>query len=124
MVTMMPTRFPIIFFAATLFLGAVKAFGADDSCPSDIRADKENRWKKISQGLEVRNFNIRIGKESSSRMAGVRLDPDQFRIRLLWQAKKSFFASRIRQVAKNMKAVVVLNAGYFDENGRPLGYFK
>ncbi len=118
------TRLPIIFFAATLLMGAVKAFGADESCSSNIRADKENQWKKLSQGLEVRDFNIRIGKGSSSMMAGVRLDPNQFRIHLHWQTNKGFFAPGIRQLAKKMKAVVVLNAGYFDEKGRPLGYFK
>ncbi len=117
-------RFPVIFFAVTLLLVAVKAFGANESCPSGIRADKESQWKKISQGLEVRDFHIHIGKGSSSRMEGVRLDPARFRIRLLWQANKSFFDSRIRQVAKKMKAAVVLNAGYFDEKGRPLGYFQ
>lgn len=124
MVTVTRARVSVIFFAVALLLGPVKAFGANESCPSDIRADKKSQWKKISRGLEARDFNIRIGKGSSSRMAGVRLDPARFRIRLLWQANKGFFASLINQVAKKMKAAVVLNAGYFDENGRPLGYFQ
>ncbi len=122
--TQVCTRFPVLFFAFTLILGVVEAFGAEESCSSGIRMNNESRWKEISRGLEFRDFLFRFKDGSSSRMASVRLDPDQFHIRLLWQVNKSIFASRAKQVAEKTKAVVVVNAGYFDENGRPLGYFR
>ncbi len=124
MVTMVREGFPIIFVALTLALGAVRAFGAKESCPAGIRTNNESRWEKISQGLEFRDFRIRFEDGFSSRMAGVRLDPNQFHIRLLWLSNKKPFSSRIKEVAKRTNAAVIVNAGYFDENGRPLGYFR
>lgn len=124
MVTQICARFPVLFFAVTLLLVATETFGAEGNCSSGIRMSKENRWKKISRGLEFRDFIFRFKDGSSSRMASVRLDPAQFHIRLLWQVNKSVFSSRAHQIAEKTKAAVVVNAGYFDENGRPLGYFR
>lgn len=109
----------IAFFAA----GATGAAAAESNC--DARAaDSDNEWRAISSGLEYITVRIRFGDGTASRMTGARIKPSQYEIRLRWQVGKSFPSAAAREVARDTKAAVVVNAGYFDEKGRPLGYFR
>lgn len=117
-------KLSIILFAAFVAFSVPTVFAAEDTCRSRPDLSKESRWKEISPGLEVRDFFIRFEDGSTSRMAGVRLKPEQFRIGLLWKEKKDSFFLSAEAIARQKNASVVVNAGYFDKKRRPLGYFQ
>jgi exopolysaccharide biosynthesis protein len=115
---------PLIFFAAFIGLVSHTAFAAEKICSSRLDTARIIRWKKISPGLEVRDFSIQFEDGSYSRMTGVRINPDLFHIRLLWKEKKNSFLLSAGEIARQTNASVVVNAGYFDKKWRPLGYFQ
>lgn len=116
--------FRVFALGAALLLSASQARGVEENCSLEIHSNSQARWEKVSRGLEARDFHFRFRDGSFSRMASVRIDPDHFDIRLWWQTSKNYFSSLARQVAEQTKAAVVVNASYFDENGRPMGYFR
>ncbi|MFP6868059.1 MAG: phosphodiester glycosidase family protein [Nitrospinota bacterium] len=111
-------------FAAAIFIAAVAtAHASEDGCKTRL-VGGINTWRTIGPGMEVRKIQIRFEDGTTSRMTAARLDPDQFDIRLRWQAGKNIRSEAVRIIAQMTKAAVVVNAGYFDEKGRPLGYFR
>ena len=58
-------------------------------------------------------------------MKAVRLRHGEFEIRLHWRDKSEWFLPiDLEVLGEKLDAAVILNAGYFDENGRPMGYFR
>ena len=114
--------------AALLIFGAaaVSAQGAagGEGCSSRMIGGSDESWRLLSPGLEFRRFRLRFKDGHSSRMNGVRIDQARFAIRLKWQAGRSVSAKAASEIARRERAAVATNAGYFDEKGRPLGYFR
>lgn len=82
-------------------------------------------WNDVAPGMEVREWRIQFPQNESERMTVVRLAAGKFHIRLRWQPRKVFKnEDAAPEVARRMGAVVVVNAGYFGTDGRPLGFFK
>ena len=115
--------FGLFFFAALALAMVGNAFAAEKSCVARI-AKSESGWQLVSKGMEVRKIRILLDDDQSAGMTAVRIDPQLFNIRLRWQTHGRFPTATARQIARLTKAAVVVNAGYFDENGRPLGYFR
>ncbi len=115
-------RVPWAIVAALLLAAAPAAAGED--CFSAGRTAPGSSWRSLSRGLEVRDFRIEYGKGGYAEMAAVRIDPALFRVRLRWQVKEaSSPAAAAPEVARRSGAAVVVNAGYFGTDGRPLGFF-
>ncbi len=104
------------------FTGLSGASSAGVGCESRL-AGNAVHWRMISQGLDVGKMRIRFWDGASAGMTAVRIDSDRFKIRLKWQFGKSGLKATA-DIARAAKAAVAINAGYFDENGRPMGYFR
>ncbi len=104
------------------FAGLSGASSAGVGCESRL-AGNTGSWRTISRGLDVRKMRIRFWDGTSAGMTGVRIDPDHFEIQLKWQFGKGALKAAA-DIARAAKAVAAVNAGYFDENGRPMGYFR
>lgn len=117
-----------MYMAATIVLAAALAAPAGAAAPTCQRLNLRpvsGAWEALpTDGLESREFRLRAEDGSVAKLVAVRLDPAKFRIRLRWQLANGSEAARALDVARETGAAVVVNAGYFDENGRPLGYFK
>jgi uncharacterized protein YigE (DUF2233 family) len=113
-----------LYLCAALVFVAVSGVSAEkESCVARI-ANSESDWQLVSKGMEVRKIRILLDDGKSAGMTAVRIDPELFDIRLRWQAEGRFPSGSARQIARLTKAAIVVNAGYFDEKGRPLGYFR
>ncbi len=115
--------FGLFFFAALVFAAAGGVSAAEKSCVARI-AKSGPGWQLVSKGMEVRKIRILLDGGKSAGMTAVRIDPEPFNIRLRWQTEGRFPSATARQIARLTKAAIVVNAGYFDENRRPLGYFR
>lgn len=115
--------FGLFLGAAFVFAASGGVFAVGHSCEARI-AKGGTGWQIASGGMEVRKIRIRVSGGESAGMTAVRIDPERFDIRLRWQKKGRFPSATAREIARLTGAAVVVNAGYFDENGRPLGYFR
>ncbi|MEK6712023.1 MAG: phosphodiester glycosidase family protein, partial [Nitrospinota bacterium] len=96
---------------------------AEDECLFSGRVAGEGGWRPLGAGLEVRDLVVRFDDASVARMSGVRVETGRYRARLHWNSKSAPAGESAADVARQTGAAVVTNAGYFDENGRPLGFF-
>ena len=106
-------------------LVAQTALAASD-CPLKGHPVGDDRWT-LHQSLPVytRNVRIRFENGATARMKAVRLRQDAFEIRLHWRDKSEWFLPLdFGALGEKLGAVVILNASYYDEKGRPIGYFR
>ncbi len=105
--------------------GVQPAAGASD-CPLRGRPVDDGRWlRRDSPPLEIRRIRLRFDDGATSRMTAVRLQPRRFDVRLHWRKKSAWFAPLdLEGLGRELGAAVILNAGYYDAAGRPLGYFR
>lgn len=108
------------------FLAVVQPAMAASDCPLKGRPVGDGRWtRRKSPPLETRDVRIRFENGATARMKAVRLRHQDFEIRLHWRDKSDWFAPvDFGALGKKLGAAVVLNAGYYDEKGRPMGYFR
>lgn len=99
---------------------------AASDCPLKGHPVGDGRWtRQKSLPLETRDVRIRFENGATARMKAVRLRHQDFEIRLHWRGKSEWFSPvDFGALAEKRGAAVILNAGYYDENGRPLGYFR
>ena len=103
---------------------AAPGFAAiEDDCLFSGRVSGEGGWRPLRPGLEVREIMVRFEDSSVARLSGVRVMPGRFHARLHWNPKSASSGESAAEVARLTGAAVVANASYFDENGRPLGFF-
>lgn len=107
-------------------LVVVQPMAAASDCPLEGHPVGDGRWTPGQVlPLETRNVRIRLENGATARMKAVRLRPEEFEIRLHWRGKSEWFSPvDFGALAGKLGAAVVLNAGYYDEKGRPMGYFR
>ena len=107
------------------FVVVQPAMAAPD-CPLKGHSVGDGRWtRRQSPPLDTRNVRIRFENGATARMKAVRLRHGEFEIRLHWRDKSEWFLPiDLEVLGEKLDASVILNAGYFDENGRPMGYFR
>ncbi len=107
-------------------LVAVRPAAAASDCPLKGRPVGDGRWTPgRTLPLETRDVRIRFENGATARMKAVRLRHQDFEIRLHWREKSEWFSPvDFGAIGKKPGAAVVLNAGYYDEKGRPMGYFR
>ncbi len=70
-------------------------------------------------------MRLRFRGGATARMRAVRLHPGAFRVRLHWRESSQWFTPvDLRALGRKLGAVLLLNAGYYDASGRPLGFFR
>ena len=108
------------------FLAVVRPAMAASDCPLKGHPVGDGRWtRQKSLPLETRDIRIRFENGTTARMKAVRLRHQDFEIRLHWRDKSDWFVPvDFGALAAKRGAAVILNAGYYDEKGRPLGYFR
>ena len=108
------------------FLAVVQPAMAASDCPLKGRPVGDGRWtRRQAPPLDTRDVRIRFENGATARMKAVRLGRGEFEIRLHWRDKSDWFLPvDFGALAEKLGAAVVLNAGYYDEKGRPLGYFR
>ena len=108
------------------FLAVVQPAMAASDCPLKGHPVGDGRWaRQKSLPLETRDVRIRFENGTTARMKAVRLRHQDFEIRLHWRDKSDWFVPvDFGALAEKLGAAVVLNAGYYDEKGRPMGYFR
>ena len=108
------------------FLAVVQPAMAASDCPLKGHPVGDGRWtRQKSLPLETRDVRIRFENGATARMKAVRLGRGAFEIRLHWRDKSDWFSPvDFVALAEKLGAAVVLNAGYYDEKGRPMGYFR
>lgn len=107
-------------------LVVVRPSMAASDCPLKGHPVGDGQWT-LHQSLPVHTRNVRIRFENgaTARMKAVRLRHQDFEIRLHWREKPEWFSPvDFGALAEKLGAAVILNAGYYDENGRPMGYFR
>ena len=118
-------RLLVLMLIAGTFLAVQPAFPASD-CPLKGHPVGDGRWKRRqSLPLDTRDVRIRFENGTTARMKAVRLRHQDFEIRLHWRDKSDWFVPvDFGALAEKLGAAVILNAGYYDEKGRPMGYFR
>lgn len=108
------------------FLAVVQPAMAASDCPLKGHPVGDGRWaRQKSLSLETRDVRIRFENGTTARMKAVRLRHQDFEIRLHWRDKSDWFVPvDFGALAEKLGAAVILNAGYYDEKGRPMGYFR
>ncbi len=109
--------------AAALLLAAPLSSAVEKDCHAVKRNVGGGRWQGLSPGLEVRDYRFLFTDESFVRMTAVRVGLEVFRVRLRWLANSAPKVSTAEALGQDVQIGVLANAGYFDENGRPLGFF-
>lgn len=118
-------RLLVLMLIAGPFLAIQPVFPASD-CPLKGHPVGDGRWTRMQfLPLETRNVRIRFENGATARMKAIRLGPGEFEIRLHWREKSEWFSPvDFGALAEKRGAAVILNAGYYDEKGRPMGYFR
>ena len=118
-------RLLVLILIVGTFLAVQPAFSASD-CPLKGHPVGDGRWKRRqSLPLDTRDVRIRFENGTTARMKAVRLRHQDFEIRLHWRDKSDWFVPvDFGALAEKLGAAVILNAGYYDEKGRPMGYFR
>ena len=107
------------------FLVAQTAQAASD-CPLKGHPVGDGGWNRSqSLPLDTRDVRIRFENGATARMKAIRLEYREFQIRLHWREKTDWsMPIDFGALGEKLSAAVILNAGYYDEKGRPLGYFR
>jgi len=118
-------RLLVLMLVVGTFLAVQPAFAASD-CPLKGHPVDGGRWaRQKSLPLETRDVRIRFENGATARMKAVRLRHQDFEIRLHWRDKPEWFLPvDFGALGEKLGAAVILNAGYYDEKGRPMGYFR
>ena len=118
-------RILVLILITGTFLTARPA-GAASDCPLKGHPVGDGRWtRRQSLPLDTRDVRIRFENGATARLQAVRLRHEEFEFRLHWRDKSEWFLPvDSGALGEKLGAAVILNAGYYDENGRPMGYFR
>ena len=85
---------------------------------------EKNIWVKSPlRGLETREVNIFFSDDSISRLYAVRLSSLDFNSSIYLQKNKNFLINA-SELIKRLGATIIVNAGFYDQNYRPMGFFR
>ena len=81
---------------------------------STTEADEDQGWQQVDQAMELRTTRLAVGS-TSGYVTIVRFDPNAYRISVKYDVTN---AGLLSEWFKALKPLVVINGGYFDEQGR------
>lgn len=114
-------KFIFIFISFIFIFQTIETFG---QCLGKKFVIEKNIWAKSPlQGLETRDVNIYFSDNSISRLYAVRLSVPNFNSSIYLQKNKNLLINASKLV-KRLDAAIVVNAGFYDQNYRPMGFFR
>ncbi|MBI2990589.1 MAG: phosphodiester glycosidase family protein [Deltaproteobacteria bacterium] len=82
-------------------------------------------WKAIHKGAEFRKLTLQRGEPHQViDLKMVRFDPRWLIPRIVRSLQLKLKATNVRTLAEKSGAMAAINANYFDEKGKPLGFLK
>jgi uncharacterized protein YigE (DUF2233 family) len=120
-------------FALFVFLIALPSIGASQTRPNGTRLKSSpglavtdlGGWKTVQKGVEFRKLAIQ--REDPHQLIDlklVRFDTRLIAPRILRSAQYNVKSVNVKTLAEKSGAIAAINANYFDENGKPLGFLK
>jgi len=80
-------------------------------------------WKTIHRGVEFRKMKLERKEPTQSiELKLVRFDPRRVVSQIVRSMKYQLRGANVKTLAEKSGAMAAINANYFDENGRPVGY--
>lgn len=117
----------LIFFAlasGSVSLRASPAAIKLKNSPTLAVSDSGN-WKAVSKGIEYRKITFdRSETTQSFELKLLRFDTRWIAPRILRSSQYQLAAATVRTLAEKSGALAAINANYFDEKGRALGFLK
>jgi exopolysaccharide biosynthesis protein len=90
-----------------------------------LKIQRLGGWRAVHSGIELRKVVLeRSDPEQEIELILVRIDSRRVAPRVLRAGDFNAKSSDIRTFAVKSRAVAAINASYFDENGRALGFLK
>jgi exopolysaccharide biosynthesis protein len=124
-------RLPIFLSVSFLFIAAASVSSQNRSAPakrevSDALTVKDSgKWRFIQKGIEFRKVTLeRPGTNDAVALKLVRLDTRWVSPHVVSSAQYQLKGSDVKNLAARSGAIAMINANYFDEQGRPLGFLK
>ncbi|HWP60156.1 MAG TPA: phosphodiester glycosidase family protein [Candidatus Acidoferrales bacterium] len=92
---------------------------------SGLSVARPGTWEATQRGVEVRTATLQRSEPAQTiDLKLVRLDQRWWSPRVLYGDELGLKAADVKTFATLSGAVVAVNASYFDEHGRPLGFLK
>jgi uncharacterized protein YigE (DUF2233 family) len=117
-------------FSAALFLSAAppiqgqRAPARFEASPG-LKIQRLGNWRAVHSGIELRKAVLeRSEPEQEIELVLVRIDSRRVVPRVLRGGDFNIKGSDVKTFAQKSHAVAAINASYFDENGRALGFLK
>jgi uncharacterized protein YigE (DUF2233 family) len=83
------------------------------------------KWKQIQRGIEFRKISMqRLDPAYGLEFEMLRLDSQIIVPRVLYAGRFQLQSANAKVFTEKAGAIAAINANYFDEKGRPLGYLK
>ena len=122
-------RLPIFLSVCFLLVAAASVTSQKKAAPASVSASlaikNSGHWKSIQRGLEFRKMTLeRSGLTDSVDLKLLRFDTRWIFPRVIRSAQYQLPASDVKNLAAHSGAIAMINANYFDEKGRPLGFLK
>lgn len=86
-----------------------------------LASANDAEWQKIGTGLEISRVRLDPGAFLSPELLMVKIDLDQYRIATVRGIDFGSHEKDVRSLSKASKALVGINANFFDEKGKALG---
>jgi len=85
---------------------------------------KNQRWEKVADGVEYRYVKTVDRDDENQGLKMVRLDQSRVKAKILYAEDYGAAMLTVKEMVEKSGAIAGINANYFDEKDRPLGYLK
>ena len=85
---------------------------------------ESTRWESVDKGIQSRYVKFTGDPEDVVGLKMLRLDQSTVKAKVLYAADMGEPMMTVREMVDKSGAIAGINASYFDENDRPLGYLK
>lgn len=89
-------------------------------CEQTMSGDPSPVWKKLDNGLDYALIDYSTTSEQEALVHIIRIDPSKFDLRIL-RSKNEALGSTVKELAKENRAIIAINGGFFDNNHRSIG---
>jgi exopolysaccharide biosynthesis protein len=87
-------------------------------------ASESHFWERWAPGVEYRDIAVGRGSDGAQHLKMVRFAPEKIRAAILYARNYGEHKMTVREMVERSGAFAGINASYFDEYDRPLGYLK
>ena len=114
----------LIFTAALVSSQGIPSPGSD-AVSATLTVQAPGVWKSIHKGIEFRSMTLaRSESNNSVELKLLRFDTRRVAPRVIRSGHYQLTGGDVKNLAALSGAIAMINANYFDEKGRPLGFLK